>query len=129
MIEPPSEGKRLRVLIVDDNLEVRGALRLLLSQDGRIDLVAEASSCEELVSSAVLQMPAAIFLDLDLPGLDSSQLQTVRECCPGAAIVGMISRPGMTSSLQTAVDRVIDKTEGPQVLLAALGGLLRERCC
>ncbi|GAA3228693.1 response regulator transcription factor [Actinocorallia longicatena] len=61
----------IRVLIADDHLVVRAGLRALLSGEGDLEVVAEASGGEEAVRQAGLLRPDVVLMDLRFgPGID-----------------------------------------------------------
>ena len=65
----PGPGK-ITVLIADDHPVVRQGLRVLLSLQSDIEVVAEASDGTEAVELAAAVAPDVVLLDLKLPGLD-----------------------------------------------------------
>ena len=60
----------VRVLIADDHRLFAEALRVMLSSDGRIDVVGLAASGEEAVQKADELSPDVILMDISMPGLD-----------------------------------------------------------
>ncbi len=60
----------IRILIVDDNPQVRQALRLLLELSGEVEVAGEAASGAEAIVKAELLHPLAILMDLVMPGVD-----------------------------------------------------------
>ena len=78
MTDRPSTGK-LRVMLVDDHVLVRGAVRQAVSAPD-VELVAEASSAEEALDLALEARPDILLVDIDLPGMSGVQL--VREIAP-----------------------------------------------
>ncbi len=63
-------GKRIRVLVVDDSPTMANALTALLSEDPRIEVVGRAEDGNRAVMLARLLRPDVITMDLLLPGLD-----------------------------------------------------------
>jgi CheY-like chemotaxis protein len=59
----------VKILIVDDEDDIRRIARLALSKVGKMDVV-EASSGTEAVRKAVEDQPDAVLLDVMMPGLD-----------------------------------------------------------
>ena len=68
MTERPSAGK-LRVMLVDDHVLVRAAVRQAISAPD-VELVAEASSAEEALDLALEARPDILLVDIDLPGMN-----------------------------------------------------------
>jgi len=60
----------IRVLVVDDQSMVRAGLRMLLSGERDIDVVAEASNGREAVSQAARFHPDIVLMDIRMPELD-----------------------------------------------------------
>jgi DNA-binding NarL/FixJ family response regulator len=60
----------IRVLIADDQSMVRAGLRMLLSGEQDIDVVAEASTGLEAVAKAARFEPTVILMDIRMPELD-----------------------------------------------------------
>ena len=60
----------LRAVIVDDEPLARSSLRVLLSRDPAIELVAECGSGEEAVGCIGELRPDLVFLDVQMPELD-----------------------------------------------------------
>ncbi|BDG02757.1 chemotaxis protein CheB [Anaeromyxobacter oryzae] len=61
---------RTRVLVADDSPTLRQALRVLLEEDPRIQVVAEASDGAEAVAAARSVGPDVVTMDVVMPGLD-----------------------------------------------------------
>jgi response regulator NasT len=61
---------RLRTLLVDDVEDIRALLRILMEQDGRFDVVAEAADGEEAVAVARQHRPDLVIMDVQMPKLD-----------------------------------------------------------
>ena len=59
----------IRVAMADDALFVREALRRLLADDPRIEVVGQAASGEELLERLPEWRPDVVTLDLDMPGM------------------------------------------------------------
>jgi two-component system, NarL family, response regulator DesR len=60
----------VRVLIAEDQAMVRGALAALLSLEEDIEIVAEASRGDEVLSAALDALPDVALLDIEMPGGD-----------------------------------------------------------
>ncbi|MFH8382512.1 response regulator [Kitasatospora sp. NPDC018058] len=65
----PTEQRRPRVVIADDQELVRTGFRMILTARG-IDVVAEASDGAEAVAAAVLHRPDVALLDIRMPVMD-----------------------------------------------------------
>ena len=79
---------RLRVVREDDTAEYRLLLRIILEQDGRFEVVAEAADGAEAVRVTIAEQPDALVLDLAMPVMDGLQaIPEVRSASPATAIV------------------------------------------
>lgn len=61
---------RLKAIIADDEDLAREGLRLLLSADNDVDVVAECSNGRETISALQDQQADVLFLDIQMPGTD-----------------------------------------------------------
>jgi signal transduction histidine kinase len=64
-VRPPAAGRRLRVLIVEDNVDAAEMMELVVSQSGHITRVAHDGA--SAVEAATAFLPDVIFLDIGLP--------------------------------------------------------------
>lgn len=82
------EKKRIRCVIADDHALVRAGLVALLSQEGDIEVVAEAGDGPSAVRAAIEGRPDVLLIDLSLPGLSGlDALREVRARAPEVAVV------------------------------------------
>jgi PAS domain S-box-containing protein len=129
----PPDG--LTVLLVDDEDDVREALRLILQQNGMV--VTTASSVREGFERLQKQRPDILLSDIAMPGEDGlSFIRRVRLLPPGS---GGLTPAAALSAYASAVDRKaalvagfqhhIAKPVEPGHLLAVIAGLsqLREK--
>jgi DNA-binding NarL/FixJ family response regulator len=63
-------GKKIRVLLVDDHTVVRVGLKAVLSGAGDIDVIGEASNGDEAVAIAARLEPDVIVMDITMTGSD-----------------------------------------------------------
>ena len=63
----------MRVLLADDQVKVRFALRVLLERQPDVAVVGEASDARELVDQLAATRPDALLLDWELPGLAATR--------------------------------------------------------
>jgi CheY-like chemotaxis protein len=74
----------MRVLLADDEMNVRSALRLLLEQESGISVAGEVTNYTELVSQVKNINPDLVLLDWELPGeLGREFLNSIRREYPG----------------------------------------------
>jgi CheY-like chemotaxis protein len=86
--------RRVRVVIVDDSEDVRLLLRIMLQQDNRFEIVAEAADGIEAIERVDETQPDLVILDRQMPRLGGIEaLPELRERAPNAAVVLYTARP------------------------------------
>ena len=119
----------LRILIADDNLVFRKALRHLLE---RVDhwQVIEASDGQEAVARSVETRPDVIFLDLAMPGKDGfAAAQEISGLLPETPIIMCTMHMSLhveAEARKHGIRRVISKTES-SAMVPAVRQLLHEQ--
>jgi two-component system response regulator DesR len=122
-------GARRRVLVADDKPEVRSALRLLLSEQPDLEVVAEAGGVEGLLAKAEQTMPDMVMVDWELPccsGLknkegSASLIANLRSRVPGLSVVVLGGWPELGKVALTAgADGFVSKCDPPDRVLVAL---------
>jgi DNA-binding NarL/FixJ family response regulator len=112
----------MRVLIADDQPDVRSALRLLLLEEPGVSAVNEAVNSQELFASIHMERPDLLVLDWELPGAAVSEfLPHLRNGYTGMSIVVLNSRPQTRkAALAAGADDFVCKGDPPDRLLAVL---------
>jgi len=78
----------MRILIVDDNSQVRAAILSILMTDSRLEVVSEAANGTEALELARELQPDLIVLDIGLPDLNGLEVaQRLAETAPHCAIL------------------------------------------
>jgi DNA-binding NarL/FixJ family response regulator len=118
----------MRILLADDQPQVRSALRLLLEHEPWVCGVGEAEDLQDLLGRSASQSPDVILIDWELPGLlPVDGISSVRQAYPSIRIVALSSRPeARPSALRAGADLFVCKCDPPKVLLAALQGKERQ---
>jgi DNA-binding NarL/FixJ family response regulator len=62
--------RAVRVLIVDDDALVRGALRMMLEGQGDLRVVGEASDGAQVPEAVAVHKPDVVLMDIRMPGVD-----------------------------------------------------------
>lgn len=70
---PAADGSAPRILLVDDNTDVRRLLRTKLEGTGFHEIVGEAADGQEAIEMAQLLRPDVVLLDLAMPHMDGLQ--------------------------------------------------------
>lgn len=112
----------MKILLADDQPQVRSALRLLLEQEAQAQIVSEAETLDDLLNRCSTLTPEAILLDWELPGFSpTTDLAAIRQIYPSARIMALSSQPeARHPALQAGADRFVCKGDPPERLLAAL---------
>jgi two-component system KDP operon response regulator KdpE len=116
----------MRVLVIDDEPQIRRALRAGLERNGYT--VSLAASGEEALDQAALQPPDLVILDLAMPGMDGFEVcRQLREWSKSPIIVLSV-REGETDkirALDQGADDYLTKPFSLGELLARLRAVLR----
>lgn len=82
-------GRRIRVLVADDQTLIRTGFRVILESEGDIEVVAEAGTGLEAVRHVQLTEPDVVLMDVRMPELDglAATEQIVRLPDPPAIVV------------------------------------------
>jgi two-component system response regulator DesR len=94
----------VRVLLAEDQAMVRGALSALLSLEGDIEVVAEASRGDEVLSTALDALPDVALLDIEMPGGDGLEAAAaLRERLPSCRVI-ILTTFGRSGYLRRAME-------------------------
>ena len=108
-----------RVLLADDNQNLRSALALLLETRLGATIVGEATTMERLLEQAAITHPDVVLLDWELPGKpEADRIVVVRSVAPGAQIIVISARPE-SACLAVGADAFVNKTDPPERILDA----------
>ncbi|GGT68651.1 response regulator [Streptomyces lateritius] len=81
-------GQRIRVVIADDEPLIRAGIRMILTSDQEIEVVAEAANGREAVERARTHAADVVLLDIQMPLLDGlSALPELRRAAPAARVI------------------------------------------
>jgi DNA-binding NarL/FixJ family response regulator len=104
-----------RILIADDDDDVRLLLRVVLGHEGDFEIVGEAATPDTAVHMASTLQPHAIIIDHEFRGYSTGTeaAPQLRETCPDAAIVMFSAYDALRSELQDSdeVDAFVLKTD------------------
>ena len=115
----------MRVLLADDQVWLRSALRLLLEHEANVEVVGETGNSRTLPLFVDRLRPDLLFLDWQLPGLDTNgarqQLLTcVRAIDPHLYIIALTNDDDATRSLLLGANAFVNKAEPPERILTVL---------
>ena len=78
----------IRILIVEDDGQVRTLIRELLAQESTLEIVAETGDGSEAVTLAKQHRPDIVLMDLSLKGIDGLKAtRLIKKSLPSTAVV------------------------------------------
>lgn len=119
----------MRVVLANDAVEVRSALRLLLEQEFGAEIVGEAGRDDDLLVALATSRPDLLVLDWDL-SMDrpSREVQRLRVACSVVRIIALSKRPEeRMAALAAGVDGFASKSDGPEHLVHAVRSVFKKR--
>lgn len=129
--EEPAEGRRIRVLLVDDSTTVRAVLRRLLDATGDIQVVGTAADGEQAIEAVARLRPDVVTLDVEMPHLDG--LQTLERLLPlhpvPVVMCSSLTSEGAAATIRALELGAVDFIEkpGPRTFDGALGAALADK--
>jgi DNA-binding NarL/FixJ family response regulator len=113
----------MRVLLADDQVKVRFALRVLLERQPDVVVVGEASNACELLEQIAAMHPDALLLDWELPGLVAAgTIGALLGAFPGLTVIALSGRSeARREALMAGASAFVSKTEPPECLLTVMG--------
>ena len=116
----------VRILLADDNPEIRSALRLLLETRLDLEVITEARDMEHVLAQVEDTHPDLIILDWELPGRPTRErVSVLRALVPGLKIFIINTQPEIQQQvLAEGADAFICKTDPPVKLLEVLQKLI-----
>ena len=112
----------MRVFLVDDQVQVRSALRKLLKHRLNMQVIGEAVDIRNLGAELEAARPDLLLLDWSALGSRPGEtLPALRARYPQLLVIVMSGRPEVRrAALAAGADAFISKTDPPDQLLAAL---------
>ena len=115
----------MRVLLADDQVWLRSALRLLLENETNTEVVGEAGNARSLALLVPRLQPELLFLDWQLPGLDTNSarhhlISRLREDDPRLFIIALTNDDKNAICLRFGADAFVNRAEPPDQLLAVV---------
>ena len=110
------------VLLVDDTVEVRYLLRILLANVTLAHVVGEAKDGREAVDRAERLQPDIVILDVQMPIMDGIEaLGRIKEISPRSKVIIYSSHPEMEEeALRLGAFRYLEKGRDPQQIVDAV---------
>ncbi len=121
--------ERARIIIADDQPNVRSALRLLLEQEMGLCEVSGAINASSLLSQVETNCPDLVLLDWELSGSKNVELlPSLKNKCPQLFVIVLSGHPMVRqAALSAGADAFVGKGEPPEVLLDTLHDYLRKK--
>jgi len=114
----------IRLLLAEDHALVRDALRLFVSVQPDMTLVAQCSDGSEVLEQVRLHQPDVLLLDLGLPGVDGLEIMAAlaRESLATRVLVvtARLDAASVKTSLALGASGYLPKSEDAEALLAAV---------
>jgi DNA-binding NarL/FixJ family response regulator len=114
----------IRVYLVDDQALVRAAIKELLSQDSRFEVIGDQGNPRVALQEIPELHPDVVLLDISMPelsGLDA--ISGIRKGCKHTKIVMLTHHEGQTfveQALKAGADGYLSKSSDPEELALAL---------
>jgi len=117
----------MRILLADDQLNVRFALCALLEQQSGLEVVGEATDVEDLLVQVKTTCPDLVLLSHELPGLAAVDLlPALRKVCPDLCVIVLSGQPeARQAALAVGAYAFVSKADPPERLLAAIWSVQR----
>ncbi len=79
---------KIRVLIVDDHALFREGIRLILQNQGSIEVIGEAADGAEAIEAARALKPDVVLMDVSMPGMDGLRAaRQIKQECPQTQVL------------------------------------------
>ncbi|MFI1937564.1 response regulator [Streptomyces purpureus] len=117
-------GPRIRVVIADDEPLIRAGIRMILTSDPQIEVVAEAANGREAVEQARAHAADVVLLDIQMPVLDGlSALPELRRAVPDTRVIVLTTfgeRENVLRALEHGGAGFLLKDTAPAELIGAV---------
>lgn len=114
----------IRILLVDDQPQVRQGLRMSLGAEIDFEILGEASNGQDAVALAQALQPDVVVMDITMPGLDGLRATSeLAASCPCCAVVILSLRDDAATQAQAyaaGAAAFVSKRESPEALVWAI---------
>ena len=117
-----SMEENLRIMIVDDSLPARRALKALISQQSGIKVIAEASNGLDAIQLIQKQIPDFVLMDVHMPVMDGLEAtQSIKRKWPRVKIIILTMYPDcQAEALSAGADAFLVKGCKLEEMIAAI---------
>ncbi len=126
---PGNAGATIRVLLVDDHVVMRQALRMLIESQPDLDVVAEVENGREAVLAADRHHPDVVLMDVVMPGLNGLEAtRQVRRTSPASRVVmlsGFVDEQQLLESIRAGASGYLVKQSDVSELVLAIHTVYR----
>ncbi|MEU5978154.1 response regulator transcription factor [Streptomyces sp. NPDC047315] len=117
-------GARIRVVIADDEPLIRAGIRMILTSDREIEVVAEASNGREAVEAARSHKADVVLLDIQMPVMDGlTAMGELRQVTPATKVIILTTfgeRENVLRALESGGAGFLLKDTAPAELIGAV---------
>lgn len=115
----------MRVILADDQVWLRSALRLLLEDEANTEVVGEAGNARSLALLVQRLHPELLFLDWQLPGLDTNSarhrlISMLRDEDPRLFIIALTNDDKFPTGFRYGADAFVNRAEPPDRILSVV---------
>jgi DNA-binding NarL/FixJ family response regulator len=125
LLEEESKMKRIKILIVDDQKNVRQSLSTILRLNDDFEVLAEASSGDEAIRLAAQLKPDVVLMDMSMSEMDgTAATRSIKKRDPGIGVL-MLTMHGSENARQRAFEAGVDGFVEKGIAMNELADLLR----
>jgi DNA-binding NarL/FixJ family response regulator len=118
-----------RIVLADDNADVRSGIRLLLKAAPDLKIVGEAANGLDALRLVKELAPDVLLLDMEMPGLNGIEvtrhLQKQDSSVQVLALSGYDDKQYILGSLASGASGYLIKEEAPEIIVDAIRGVAR----
>lgn len=116
-------NQSIRVLLADDHTMVRRGLAALLTENGEVEIVAEAENGREAVEKTLETHPEVVIMDISMPEMTGIEAtRALKEQNPEVRILALSMydrNEYIRQAIKAGADGYILKTDAPDMLVEA----------